>query len=63
MNDCLWGAIGVCNKDCQCKSYISMNSEEGQALSIEWEKIVENVLPEFAITFAEANGFKKVRNK
>jgi len=59
MNDCLWKCIGGCNKDCKCKSYISMNSNEGQGLSAKWQEVVDEALNQRAIRFADANGFKE----
>lgn len=62
MNDCLWRSIGVCEKDCKCKSYMSMNCEDGSILGGQWEKIVSSGLKQHAIRFAEANGFESEGN-
>lgn len=60
MNDCIWMMIGIC-EGLRCPicgngyKYISINDEEGQFLSEEWQKQVELALiparREFAIEF------------
>jgi len=32
MNDCLWFPLGVCDGNCKCNKYLSMNKEKGHAL-------------------------------
>ena len=57
MNDCLWYSIGVCNGDCLCKKYLSMNSDEGQKVGMQWERLVGKTLEPLAKVFAKENGF------
>ena len=57
MNDCLWFAMGVCNGECKCKQYLSMNSDKGYKICYEWENKVDEILKPKAIIFAEENGF------
>jgi hypothetical protein len=57
VNDCLWLAMSVCKDKCKCTRYLSMNSNEGQKIGLEWEKRVDEILEPVALAFAYENGF------
>ena len=57
MNDCLWCGIGVCDGDCKCDKYLSMNSDKGRELGDKYDELIHETLKPVKFKFAEENGF------
>ncbi len=60
MCDCLWYSIGICEKQCKCEQYLSMNSDRGSILRNEFENKMSEVMMPVVKDFAEKNGYKEV---
>ena len=60
MNDCLWCSLEVCECNGKCSKYLSMNTEDGEILMMQWLNKVDEVLEPLRKEFAKENGFKGV---